>query len=186
MHGLLDDPSAEEFAWDPSGRRIAYHSRRDGEWRIWLLTVVTHAYRGRLTFLPHLSGRMDVSPFRRTNVDRPAPRRASRRFRRIASRLEGDARPARPAPARRAVRRGVRRPAARRLRRLTDLADRHHDHARRNDHDDDHHAAIDHDATCSKIPKKPPDRIRGWIERADRADVNVASCEATSDPALPA
>ena len=39
MHGLLDDPSAEEFAWDPSGRRIAYHSRRDGEWRIWLLTL---------------------------------------------------------------------------------------------------------------------------------------------------
>ena len=39
MHGVLDDPSAEEFAWDPSGRRIAYHSRRDGEWRIWLLTL---------------------------------------------------------------------------------------------------------------------------------------------------
>ena len=39
MHGLLDDPSAEEFAWDPSGRRIAYHSRRDGEWRIWMLSL---------------------------------------------------------------------------------------------------------------------------------------------------
>lgn len=39
MQRLLDDQSAEEFAWDPSGRRIAYHSRRDGEWRIWLLTL---------------------------------------------------------------------------------------------------------------------------------------------------
>ena len=39
MHGVLDDQSAEEFAWDPSGRRIAYHSRRDGEWRIWVLTL---------------------------------------------------------------------------------------------------------------------------------------------------
>jgi Tol biopolymer transport system component len=39
MRGVLEDPSAEEFAWDPSGRRIAYHSRRDGEWRIWLLTL---------------------------------------------------------------------------------------------------------------------------------------------------
>ena len=39
MRSLIDDPSAEEFAWDPSGRRIAYHSRRDGEWRIWVLSL---------------------------------------------------------------------------------------------------------------------------------------------------
>ena len=39
MQGVLEDPSAEEFAWDPSGRRIAYHSRRDGEWRIWVLAL---------------------------------------------------------------------------------------------------------------------------------------------------
>ena len=37
MHRVLDDVTAEEFAWDSAGRRIAYHSRRDGEWRIWLM-----------------------------------------------------------------------------------------------------------------------------------------------------
>jgi Tol biopolymer transport system component len=37
MRRVLDDPSAEEFAWDPHGTRIAYHSRRDGSWRIWLM-----------------------------------------------------------------------------------------------------------------------------------------------------
>jgi Tol biopolymer transport system component len=36
---LLDDPSAEEFAWDPAGTRVAYHSRRDGAWRIWLMAA---------------------------------------------------------------------------------------------------------------------------------------------------
>jgi hypothetical protein len=36
MRRLIDDPSAEEFAWDPAGGRLAYHSRRSGEWRIWI------------------------------------------------------------------------------------------------------------------------------------------------------
>ena len=36
MRRILDDVTAEEFAWDPPGRRIAYHSRRDGTWRIWM------------------------------------------------------------------------------------------------------------------------------------------------------
>jgi Tol biopolymer transport system component len=36
MRRLIDDPSAEEFAWDPNGGRLAYHSRRSGEWRIWI------------------------------------------------------------------------------------------------------------------------------------------------------
>lgn len=36
MRRLLEDPSAEEFAWDPSGGRLAYHSRQSGEWRIWI------------------------------------------------------------------------------------------------------------------------------------------------------
>jgi len=39
MHQVADDGTAEEFAWDPHGRRIAYHSHRDGEWRIWIMTV---------------------------------------------------------------------------------------------------------------------------------------------------
>jgi YD repeat-containing protein len=34
---VLDDVTAEEFAWDPSGRRIAYHSRRGGKWQIWMM-----------------------------------------------------------------------------------------------------------------------------------------------------
>jgi TolB protein len=36
MRQILADPTAEEFAWNPAGSRVAYHSRRDGEWRIWV------------------------------------------------------------------------------------------------------------------------------------------------------
>jgi hypothetical protein len=36
MRQIFADPTAEEFAWDPTGSRVAYHSRRDGEWRIWV------------------------------------------------------------------------------------------------------------------------------------------------------
>ncbi len=50
--------------------------------------VVTHAYRGRLTVLPHLSGANGRLTIQENEVERPAPRRASRRFRRIASRLD--------------------------------------------------------------------------------------------------
>ena len=39
MRRVLDDPTAEEFAWDPDGRHVAYHSRRDGQWRIWLMPI---------------------------------------------------------------------------------------------------------------------------------------------------
>jgi hypothetical protein len=33
---ILNDATAEEFAWHPLGHRVAYHSRKDGEWRIWV------------------------------------------------------------------------------------------------------------------------------------------------------
>ena len=36
MERVLTDPTAEEFAWAPDGR-IAFHSRRDGQWGIYLL-----------------------------------------------------------------------------------------------------------------------------------------------------
>ena len=36
MRRVLSDPSAEEFAWAPDGRRIAFHSRRGGQWGIYI------------------------------------------------------------------------------------------------------------------------------------------------------
>jgi Tol biopolymer transport system component len=37
MRRVLTDPTAEEFAWAPDGRRVAFHSRRDGQWGIYVL-----------------------------------------------------------------------------------------------------------------------------------------------------
>ena len=37
MRRVLTDATAEEFAWAPDGRRVAFHSRRDGQWGIWLM-----------------------------------------------------------------------------------------------------------------------------------------------------
>jgi TolB protein len=37
MQCVLADPTAEEFAWAPDGHRIAFHSRRDGQWSVYLL-----------------------------------------------------------------------------------------------------------------------------------------------------
>jgi hypothetical protein len=39
MHRVLAQPTAEEFAWAPDGNRIAFHSRRDGRWRIQFATL---------------------------------------------------------------------------------------------------------------------------------------------------
>ena len=38
MQRVLTDPTAEEFAWSPDGRRVAFHSRRDGQWGIYVLS----------------------------------------------------------------------------------------------------------------------------------------------------
>lgn len=37
MQRVLADPTAEEFAWSPDGGRVAFHSRRDGHWGIYVL-----------------------------------------------------------------------------------------------------------------------------------------------------
>jgi len=34
---VLTDPTTEEFAWSPDGTRVAFHSRRDGQWGIWIM-----------------------------------------------------------------------------------------------------------------------------------------------------
>ena len=39
MTRALDDPSAEEFTWTPDGRRVAFHSRRSGEWGLWVMAA---------------------------------------------------------------------------------------------------------------------------------------------------
>ena len=38
MRQVLTDPTAEEFAWAPDGRRVAFHSRRGGQWGIYVLS----------------------------------------------------------------------------------------------------------------------------------------------------
>jgi WD40 repeat protein len=38
MQRVLTDPTAEEFAWSPDGRGVAFHSRRAGPWRIYVLS----------------------------------------------------------------------------------------------------------------------------------------------------
>ena len=37
MQRVLADPTAEEFTWAPDGRRVAFHSRRSGEWSVWVM-----------------------------------------------------------------------------------------------------------------------------------------------------
>jgi WD40 repeat protein len=38
MRSVVADPTAEEFAWSPDGRRVAFHSRRDGRWGIFVIS----------------------------------------------------------------------------------------------------------------------------------------------------
>ncbi len=37
MQHVLTDPTAEEFAWSPDGKRVAFHSRRDDQWGIYVM-----------------------------------------------------------------------------------------------------------------------------------------------------
>lgn len=37
MRRVLADPSAEEFTWSPAGDRVAFHSRRNGQWSVWVM-----------------------------------------------------------------------------------------------------------------------------------------------------
>ena len=39
MLRILSDPTAEEFAWDATGRRLAFHSRRSGQWSVWIMAT---------------------------------------------------------------------------------------------------------------------------------------------------
>jgi Tol biopolymer transport system component len=39
MRKVLSDPSAEEYTWAPDGRRVAYHSRRTGDWGVWIMAA---------------------------------------------------------------------------------------------------------------------------------------------------
>jgi Tol biopolymer transport system component len=39
MRCVLTDPTADDFAWSPDGSRVAYFSRRDNQWSIWVRAV---------------------------------------------------------------------------------------------------------------------------------------------------
>jgi WD40-like Beta Propeller Repeat/Dipeptidyl peptidase IV (DPP IV) N-terminal region len=39
MSRVLDDASAEEFTWAPDGQRVAFHSRRNGTWGLWIMAA---------------------------------------------------------------------------------------------------------------------------------------------------
>jgi Tol biopolymer transport system component len=38
-HKVLSDPSLGEFTWSPDGNRIAYYSRREAEWGVWVMAA---------------------------------------------------------------------------------------------------------------------------------------------------
>jgi Tol biopolymer transport system component len=50
MTFVLTDPTVEAFAWSPDGRRVAYHSRRDDQWGIWLMAPAPPKVKGNTRF----------------------------------------------------------------------------------------------------------------------------------------
>ena len=37
MRKVMADPSAEAYTWSPDGRRVAYYSRSDEKWGVWVM-----------------------------------------------------------------------------------------------------------------------------------------------------
>ena len=37
MKKIMSDPSAEDYTWAPDGRRVAYHSRANDAWGVWIM-----------------------------------------------------------------------------------------------------------------------------------------------------
>jgi TolB protein len=50
MRFVLTDATVEAFAWSPDGRRVAYHSRRDNQWGIWLMAPPAQEFKTRNRF----------------------------------------------------------------------------------------------------------------------------------------
>ena len=50
MRFVLTDATVEAFAWSSDGRRVAYHSRRDNQWGIWLMAPPAQELKSKNRF----------------------------------------------------------------------------------------------------------------------------------------